>query len=146
MLRFKEKISRVNHDTWSNRSNEYHSRWRNRKVLKMYYRRCWKLTISLFHRLEVNRDVFDRIKDNECCKKEEKCLSKSDSYHEAALKKKERNYVVNQSLKILRNMRKMIIKNLFVHDAIKALKKTINHQLKNSNRDVRKKITLINND
>ncbi len=146
MLFFSEKISHADHDIWLNRSDEHDSRKKKEKILKLRYRRCWKLTISSFHRLKFDRDVFDRIKDNECCKKKEKCLSKSDSYHKTTLRKKKRDYVVNQSSKILRNMRKMIIKDWFVHDAMKALKKTIDHRLKNSNRDVRKKMISINDD
>ncbi len=55
------------------------------------------MTISSFHRLEFDRDVFDRIKDNECCKEEKKCLSKSDSYHKTTLRK-EKTQLCHQSI------------------------------------------------
>jgi hypothetical protein len=55
------------------------------------------LTILSFHRLEFSHDVFNRIRDNKCCKEEKKCLSKSDSYHKAALKK-EKTKICRQSI------------------------------------------------
>jgi hypothetical protein len=56
--------------------------------LKIRYRRCSKLTTLLFYRLEFDRSVLDRIRDNECCEEEKKCLSKNSSYHKTALRKK----------------------------------------------------------
>jgi hypothetical protein len=104
MLLFSREISHADHDTWSNRSNEHDSRRKDEKVLRIRYRRCWKLTISSFHRFESDRDVFDRIKDNECCKEKKKCLSKNDSYHKTALKKEK-----------TRLCRQLIIRNLAKH-------------------------------
>jgi hypothetical protein len=72
------------------------------------------LTISSSHRLEFNRDVLDRIRNNECCKKEEKCLSKSDLYHKAALREEEtrlcRQSIVKDSAKHAKNDHQKLIR------------------------------------
>ncbi len=60
--------------------------------------------------------------------------------------KKKYDYAINQSIKILRNMRKVVIKNWFIHEFMKIMNKAIDYRLKNSNKDVRKKTTSTNDD
>jgi hypothetical protein len=72
------------------------------------------LTISSSHRFEFDRDVFDRIRDNECCKKEKKCLSKNDSYHRTTLKEEKsrlcRQSIVKDSAKHAKNDHQELIR------------------------------------
>ncbi len=123
-------------------------------ILDEKAKRFWKYVIDnaenwRFHHLIVlnliaTYSIVSEIMN--AAKKKRNVYRKTIHIIEQHWKKKNRDYVVNQSLKILRNMRKMIIKNWFVYNAMKALKKIIDHWLKNSNRDVRKKIISINDD
>jgi hypothetical protein len=61
-------------------------------------------------------------------------------------KKKKYEYAIDQSIEVLRNMRKVVIKSSFIHDAMKAMIKAIEYRLKNSKRKMRKKIISINDD
>ncbi len=73
-------------------------------------------------------------------------------YNEAVQKieqlwrKKELDYAINQSLRILRNMRKIALRNWAVENAMKIMSKIIDYRLRNSERDVRKKAIPTNDD
>ncbi len=104
------------------------------------------MTISSFDRFEFCRDLLNHIRDNECCQKKKNAYQKTIHIIERFWKKKEYNYAINQSIEILRNMKKVVIKSWFIQDVMKIMSKSIEHRLKNSNRDVRKKTTSTKND
>ncbi len=79
-------------------------------------------------------------------KKERSVYQKTIHIIERLWRKKKYEYAINQSIEVLRNMRKVVIKSWFIHDTMKAMIKAIEHRLKNSERRVRKKITSINDD
>jgi hypothetical protein len=60
--------------------------------------------------------------------------------------KRRNDYAINQSIEILRNMKKVVIKNWFIHDVMKIMSKAIEYRLKISDRDVWKKATSTNDD
>ncbi len=79
-------------------------------------------------------------------KKERSVYQKTIHIIERLWEKKKYEYAINQSIEVLRNMRKVVIKSWFIHDAMKAMIKAIEYKLKNSEREVRKKIISINDD
>jgi hypothetical protein len=79
-------------------------------------------------------------------KKERNVYQKTIHIIERFWEKKKYEYAINQSIEVLRNMKKVVIKSWFIHDAMKAMIKAIEYQLKNSKRKVRKKIISINDD
>jgi hypothetical protein len=79
-------------------------------------------------------------------KKEKSVYQKTIHIIERFWKKKKYDYAINQSIKILRNMKKVVIKDWFIHDVMKTMIKVIDYRLKNSKRKVLKKATLTNND
>ncbi len=79
-------------------------------------------------------------------KKEKSVYQKTIHIIERLWKKKKYEYAINQSIEVLRNMRKVVIKSWFIHDIMKAMIKAIEHRLKNLKKEVRKKIISINDD
>jgi hypothetical protein len=79
-------------------------------------------------------------------KKKRSVYQKTIHIIERLWKKKKYEYAVNQSIEMLRNMRKIVIKDWFIHDVMKTMIKIIDYRLKNSERRVRKKTTSTNDD
>jgi hypothetical protein len=79
-------------------------------------------------------------------KKEKNVYQKTIYIIERFWKKKKYEYAINQSIEMFRNMRKIVIKNWFIHDVMKTMIKIIDYRLKNSERKVRKKATSTNDD
>ncbi len=79
-------------------------------------------------------------------KKERSVYQKTIHIIERLWEKKKYEYAIDQSIEVLRNMRKVVIKSWFIHDVMKAMIKAIEYKLKNSERRVRKKIISINDD
>ncbi len=79
-------------------------------------------------------------------KKERSVYQKTIHIIERFWRKKKYEYAVNQSIEMLRNMRKVVIKDWFIHDVMKTMIKIIDYRLKNSKRKVRKKTTSTNDD
>ncbi len=79
-------------------------------------------------------------------KKERSVYQKTIHIIERLWRKKKYEYAINQSIEILRNMRKVVIKNWSIHDVMKTMIKAIEYRLKNSEREMRKKIISINDD
>ncbi len=79
-------------------------------------------------------------------KKERSVYQKTIHIIERLWEKKKYEYAVNQSIEMLRNMRKVVIKDWFIHDVMKTMIKVIDYRLKNSEREVRKKATSTNDD
>ncbi len=94
------------------------------------------MTIWSSHHHESSSRIPSNTKHNQCRQKEKKRLQRD---IEQLWRKKERNYTINQSLKILRNMRKIALKNWAVENAMKIMSKIIDYRLRNSERGVRKK-------
>jgi hypothetical protein len=79
-------------------------------------------------------------------KKKRSAYQKTIRIIERFWEKKKYDYAINQSIEILRNMKKVVIKNWFIHDVMKIMSKTIEYRLKISDKDVRKKTTSTNDD
>jgi hypothetical protein len=79
-------------------------------------------------------------------KEEKSVYQKTIHIIERFWEKKKYEYAINQSIEILRNMKKVVIKNWFIHDVMKTMIKAIDYRLKNSERRVRKKMTSTNDD
>ncbi len=143
---FNEEISHANHDIWSNCLNENNFR---RKT-----KRFWKYVIDdaenwRFHHSNVLNFVaiyFVISKIANTAKKEKHVYQKTIHIIERLWEKKKYEYAINQSIEILRNMKKVVIKNWFIHDVMKTMIKTIDYRLKNLKRKVRKKTTSTNDD
>ncbi len=79
-------------------------------------------------------------------KKERSVYQKTIHIIERLWERKKYEYAINQSIEILRNMRKVVMKNWFIHDVMKTMIKAIDYRLKNSEREMRKKTTSTNDD
>ncbi len=79
-------------------------------------------------------------------KKEKSVYQKTIHIIKRFWEKKRYEYAINQSIEMFRNMRKIVIKDWFIHDAMKTMIKIIDYRLKNSERRVRKKATSTNDD
>jgi hypothetical protein len=79
-------------------------------------------------------------------KKKRSVYQKTIHIIERLWEKKKYKYAINQSIEILRNMRKVVIKSWSIHDVMKTMIKAIEYRLKNSKREMRKKIISINDD
>ncbi len=79
-------------------------------------------------------------------KKKKSVYQKTIHIIERLWKKKKYEYAINQSIEMLRNMRKIVIKDWFIHDAMKIMIKIIDYRLKNSEKKMRKKTTSTNDD
>jgi hypothetical protein len=79
-------------------------------------------------------------------KKKRSVYQKTIHIIERLWEKEKYEYAINQSIEILRNMRKVVIKDWFIDDVMKTMIKVIDCRLKNSERRVRKKATSTNDD
>jgi hypothetical protein len=79
-------------------------------------------------------------------KKERNVYQKTIHIIERLWEREKYEYAINQSIEILRNMKKVVMKNWFIHDVMKTMIKAIDYRLKNSEKRVRKKATSTNDD
>ncbi len=103
----------------------------------------WRLHHSIV--LNFVAIYFVILKIVNAIKKEKNVYQKTIHIIERLWKKKKYEYAINQSIEMLRNMRKVVIKDWFIHDAMKIMIKVIDYRLKNSEKRMRKK-TISTND
>ncbi len=104
----------------------------------------WRLHHSIVLNFVAIYFVISKIVN--AIKKEKSVYQKTIHIIERLWKKKKYEYAINQSIEMFRNMRKIVIKDWFIHDVMKTMIKVIDYRLKNSEREVRKKATSTNDD
>jgi hypothetical protein len=104
----------------------------------------WRLHHSIVLNFAAIYSVISEIVN--AVKKRRSVYQKTIHIIERLWEKEKYEYAVNQSIEILRNMRKVVIKDWFIDDVMKTIIKVIDCRLKNSEKRVRKKATPTNDD